>query len=111
VYRRIFGLYQRIGQPLPAALKNIREINFAAVKDYLPQVYPGNVTLFLASDLTADYDVLDGWRELVGGSIDTRTISGNHLNILKEPHVSALAESLRNALEEVQQESSLRRAA
>src|SRR2546421_1694124 len=31
------------------------EINFAAVKDYVPRTYAGNVTLFLASDLTSDY--------------------------------------------------------
>jgi thioesterase domain-containing protein len=102
VYRGIFGLYQRIGQPLPAALKNIEELNFAAVREYLPRVYPGSATLFLANDLTADYDVLEGWRELVAGGIDTRTISGDHLNILQEPHVSSLAENLRSALKEAQ---------
>jgi amino acid adenylation domain-containing protein len=102
LYRRAYKIYKKVGQPLPPALKNIEEINFAAVKDYLPQVYSGNAVLFLASDLTADYDLLDGWRELVAGSIESREISGNHINIIKEPHVRALADQLRGCLNDVQ---------
>ena len=79
-------------------LQNIEEINFTAVKDYEPQIYSGDVTLFLASDLTADYDSKDGWRELVRGNIETHEIPGNHLNIIKEPGVSVLAEKLRACL-------------
>lgn len=104
LYRRAYKIYKQIGQPLPPALKNIEEINFAAVKDYLPQVYSGNVVLFLASDLTADYDLLDGWRELVAGSIEAHEISGDHINIIKEPHVRALADQLRACLDNVQAE-------
>ncbi|MDX6577959.1 MAG: hypothetical protein QOE96_3912, partial [Blastocatellia bacterium] len=70
LYRRAYKLYQQIGRPLPVALRNIEQINFAAVKDYVPQTYAGNVTLFLAADLTADYDLHDGWRELVEGRIE-----------------------------------------
>ena len=94
---------RRVGRPLPALLQNIEELNFAAVKDYLPRVYSGNVTLFLATDLTADYDLHDGWRELVTGEIDTREIPGNHINIIKEPHVDALAKELRACLDKVQE--------
>jgi amino acid adenylation domain-containing protein len=105
LYRRVYQLYQQIGQPLPPALKNIEEINFAAVKDYLPQVYSGNATLFLAGDLTADYDLLDGWRELVAGNIHAHEISGNHINIIKEPHVRVLANQLRACLDNAQEQS------
>ena len=105
IYRRAYKLYQRFGQPLPPVLQNIEEINFAAVKDYEPQVYSGDVTLFLASDLTSDYDLHDGWRELVCGKIETHEISGNHINIIKEPHVGALAEKLRASIERTEKES------
>jgi thioesterase domain-containing protein len=98
IYRRAYKLYQRIGKPLPPVLRNIEELNFAAVKDYQPQVYSGDVLLFLASDLTADYDSKDGWRELVRGQIETHEIPGNHLNIIKEPGVRELAEKLRASL-------------
>ena len=103
VYRRAYKIYQRIGQPLPGVLKNIEEINFAAVKDYVPQVYPGRATLFLASDdLTAAYDVEVGWQGLAAGGLEKVRISGNHLDIVKEPHVRTLAEKLRACLDRAQ---------
>ncbi len=98
IYRRAYKIYQKIGRPLPTVLKNIEEINFTAVKDYKPQIYSGDVTLLLASDLTADYDSKDGWRELVRGNIETHEIPGNHLNIIKEPGVRVLAEKLHESL-------------
>ncbi len=103
LYRRIYKVYKRIGRPLPAVLQNIEEIAFAAVKDYEPQTYAGDVTLFLASDLTADYDLLDGWRELVTGKIEEHEISGDHINIIKEPHVHSLAEKLKACLDGAQE--------
>ena len=112
LYRRAYKLYQQIGRPLPPALKNIEQMNFAAVKDYVPQTYRGNVTLFLAADLTADYDLHDGWRELVEGRVELHEITGNHINIIKEPHVRLLAEKLRGCLERAQEDhSNLRQAA
>ncbi len=103
VYRRAYKLYQRFGRPLPQVLRNIEELNFAAVKDYLPQVYQGRATLFLASDdLTAAFDVEEGWQGLVAGGLEIVAISGNHLDIVKEPHVRVLAEKLRNALDAAQ---------
>ena len=107
LYRRAYKIYKRVGRPLPPVLKNIEEINFTAVKDYVPQTYAGNVTLFLASDLTADYDLHEGWRELVAGEIEVHEIPGNHINIIKEPHVGALAEKLRSCLDQAQQDHSM----
>src|SRR5258706_8125031 len=104
LYRRAYKIYQKMGRQLPPALKNIEEINFAAVKDYVPQTFAGDVTLFLATDLTADYDLHDGWRELVEGIIEVHEISGNHINIIKEPHVRELAERLRDCLTRAQDE-------
>ena len=101
LYRRAYKIYRRIGRPLPPVLQNLEELNFAAVKDYVPQIYSGDATLFLAGDLTADYDLHDGWRELIGGRIEVHEIPGNHLNIIKEPNVRALAEKLRTALDRV----------
>jgi amino acid adenylation domain-containing protein len=107
LYRRAYKLYQRIGMSLPSVLKNIEEINFTAVRDYVPQTYPGDVTLFLAPDLTGDYDLHDGWRGLVEGRIETHDITGDHINIVKEPHVRVLAEKLRGCLERSQEDRSI----
>ncbi|MDQ1640627.1 MAG: hypothetical protein QOF62_3966 [Pyrinomonadaceae bacterium] len=100
IYRRVFKLYQKLGRRLPAVLRNIEELNFAAVKDYVPQVYSGQATLFLASDdRTAAFDVEEGWQGLVAGGLEKIHVSGNHLDIVKEPHVRTLAEKLRVCLE------------
>lgn len=107
LYRRAYKIYQRIGGPLPQVLRNIEELNFAAVKDYVPQAYWGRATLFLANDLTADYDVEDGWRGLVD-DLEVHEISGNHLDIVKEPHVRVLAEKLNWCLERAQKRMSSR---
>jgi len=78
----------------------------------VPQTYSGDVTLFLASDLTSGYDLQDGWRELVDGTIESHEISGNHINIIKEPHVRTLAEKLKGCLERAQEsQATARRAA
>jgi amino acid adenylation domain-containing protein len=98
LYSGAYKILKKFGNPLPAVLQNIEEINFIAVKEYEPQIYSGDITLFLASDLTSDYDLRDGWRELVRGRIDAHEIPGNHLNIIKEPHVRELAEKLRLCL-------------
>lgn len=98
LFRRAYKIYQRIGRPLPAVLKNIEELNFAAVKDYVPQVYQGRAALFLANDLTSGYDVEDGWAQLVA-ELEVHEISGNHLDIVKEPHVQVLAEKLSGCIE------------
>ncbi|MDQ6653559.1 MAG: thioesterase domain-containing protein, partial [Acidobacteriota bacterium] len=100
VYRRAYKIYRRIGRPLPSALKNIEELTFAAVKDYVPRVYPGSAILFLAGDdLTAAYDVEEGWQELIAGGLEKVRVSGNHLDIVKEPHVRMVAEKLRACLD------------
>nr|MDQ2937389.1 hypothetical protein [Acidobacteriota bacterium] len=103
LYRRAYKICQRIGRPIPSVLKNIEELNFAAVKDYVPRVYPGRATLFLASDdLTAAYDVEEGWQGLIGGGLEKVRVSGNHLDIVKEPHVRMVAEKLRVCLDHAQ---------
>ena len=106
LYRRVYKIYQRIERPLPTALKNIEELNFAAVKDYVPQVYPGNAILFSASDLTNAYDVEDGWRKLVG-HLEVHQVPGNHLDIIKEPHVRVLADKLELCLAAVEPHSGM----
>jgi aspartate racemase len=98
VYRRAYKIYRSIGRPLPPVLKNIEELNFMAVREYLPETYSGRATLFSATDLTASFDVEDGWRRLVS-ELEVHSIPGNHLDMIKEPHVQVLAEKLRECLD------------
>ena len=68
--------------------------------NYAPRVFGGRVTLFWASkDLRGSFDLVEGWRILAGGGIDVHEVSGNHLNLIKEPWVTELAGKLQNCLE------------
>ena len=99
-WRRLFRAYERVGRPLPRALRDVKEFNSMAVRAYLPQVYDGKVTLFWASaDIRTSLDLVEGWRTLAGGGIEVHEIPGTHLDIVKEPHVGQLAAKLSACLE------------
>jgi thioesterase domain-containing protein/acyl carrier protein len=71
---------------------------------YVPAAYAGRMTLFRASELDelvfgTDYsDPYLGWGPFVAGGIDVRPVSGDHLSLIKEPHVGALALSWKACL-------------
>ena len=110
VWGGVFKLYREGGRPLPRLLRNIEQINFAAARNYVPKVYPGKVTLFLASaDLTAAYDLKEGWEALAGDGLEVHEIEGDHINIIKEPFVGQLAAELTSCLDKAQTTRSTRR--
>jgi aspartate racemase len=103
LWRRLHNVFQNLGRPLPRALQDIHELNSLAVRQYVPQVYNGQVTLFWAStDLRASVDFVEGWRALASGGIDVHEIPGTHLDIVKEPHVTELASKLSSCLDNSQ---------
>ena len=106
VYRYAYKLYQRVGRPLPLVLRNIEELTFMACREYVPQTYPGCATLFSATDLTASYDVEDGWRQLVA-ELEVHEVPGDHGDIIREPSVRLLAEKLRHCMDVAQPPRSL----
>ena len=106
VWRRVYSSFANLGRPLPRALQDIKELNSLAVREYVPQVYDGHVTLFWASsDLRASVDFVEGWRALAGGGIEVHEIPGSHLDIVKEPHVQELAKKLSGCLGRAQRSS------
>ncbi|MBW4548499.1 MAG: amino acid adenylation domain-containing protein [Symplocastrum torsivum CPER-KK1] len=98
--------YQSIRHPLPPPLLEFtyRKLNTQASQAYVPQVYPGRVTLFRASKhefedrINYSLDPEFGWGDLVTGGLEIHQVSGDHLSMLKEPHVQGLAEKLRDCL-------------
>jgi amino acid adenylation domain-containing protein len=82
---------------------NVLDANLEATRNYQPQVYPGKVTLFRCQvqpiSQALHHDL--GWSELVTGDIEIYPIPGDHLSILKEPHVQVLAKKLKSCLEQL----------
>jgi thioesterase domain-containing protein len=82
---------------LPEHLQRLAAINLAALKIYVPKLYQGKVTFFRATGRTLkSYDPHTyGWSALAAGGVDVIEVPGNHLTLLKEPHVRLLADRLQ----------------
>lgn len=71
------------------------QANSQATLNYLPQPYQGKVTLFKSSEPSiTDIDSTLGWSKLCS-VVEVNLVPGNHLTMLKKPHVQLLAEQLK----------------
>jgi thioesterase domain-containing protein len=82
--------------------------NRIASASYCMQSYAGSVTLFRAMLEYRGERSLDlGWNMIAKGGVDVVEVSGNHIEILKLPHVRMLARRFRRCLREAQQKEPL----
>jgi len=100
--QRLYGqVALKAGLAVPKSVEYyaMQEVNDQAVVNYEPQLYPGQLTVFKASnpaDLETTGVALDnGWTDLAGGGLEIFEIPGTHLGILQEPDVAVLAEKLK----------------
>nr|MBW4690048.1 AMP-binding protein [Komarekiella atlantica HA4396-MV6] len=93
--------------PFPRIHRNlyIREVNIRALKEYIPSVYPGQVTFMEIDEQMEKTESLSsklvpqlGWSNLVA-ELDIHYIPGNHDSILKEPNVQILSAKLKACLD------------
>lgn len=94
------------GRPLATARERVRDGGGRIAGSYVPQPWDGQVHVFRGVSgrdwmafmrLTQDY----GWGKLARGGVAVHEIPGAPSEILLETHVDALAERLRQDLEEV----------
>jgi thioesterase domain-containing protein len=81
----------------------IYKANNKAALNYVPQIYPNSITLLRTSNQSniAHQDPTLGWSNLVAGKVEVHWVPGNHLTMLKNPHVQVLSEQLRACIENV----------
>jgi thioesterase domain-containing protein len=86
---------------LPEHFRHLMAVHYQALRDYVPKVYPGRVTLFRAQTrpLFRSHGRDLGWRGLAAGGLEIIDVPGNHETILKEPRVQFLAQALGNQLQ------------
>ncbi|MBW4576031.1 MAG: amino acid adenylation domain-containing protein [Aphanothece sp. CMT-3BRIN-NPC111] len=72
-----------------------------ATLSYVPQVYKNRITLFTTSEQSgkAHQHPSWGWSELAGGGLEVHRVPGNHLSMLKHPHIQVLSEQLKACLQ------------
>ncbi|MEW6731714.1 MAG: amino acid adenylation domain-containing protein, partial [Acidobacteriota bacterium] len=90
-----------------------------AIGDYLPQVYPNQITLFRASEVDHNEEMIElynfrekfsqtiddptrGWSGLSLKPIEIQVIPGRHETLILEPNVKVLAERLKECLEKIE---------
>jgi thioesterase domain-containing protein len=100
IFYRTYLRYIR-RSPLDLRFLDVAGANHQAGESYLPQVYPGRLTLLRASKQAVgfDDDPQLGWGELVAGGVEIHEIPGSHSQILEEPKVRLVAEKLKLCLD------------
>ena len=94
---------------LKPELLAIVDCNLQARKDYQPQVYSGQATLFWSNYQSQYIDLHPqlGWDELILGGIETCHLPGDHSSLMKEPHVQVLAQKLQCCIDRAANNSEL----
>jgi aspartate racemase len=101
-YRRAANnVYSLIGQPAPRDFHQIQNEMWRSGKNYVPQLYPGRITLFRADQARGIYpDPMLGWEGLTAHGIEIHEVPGSdHESIVVEPYVRGLAKELKRCLD------------
>jgi aspartate racemase len=97
--RLIYTALHARRRPIPRILQRAIDINWFAAVNYVPQSYPGSITLFPACGSTNDPGATnDFWARLADGGMELHYIPGGHENILEEPNVSTLGKTVTGCL-------------
>jgi amino acid adenylation domain-containing protein len=93
---------------LPAGVtKKLEAAHQRALWNYVPTPFDGRLDLFRAINQKEIWykDPVLGWAGLALGGIQVHDIPGDHISIVAEPNVRALAEKLRQCLSRARQEA------
>ncbi|MFY0562651.1 amino acid adenylation domain-containing protein [Archangium lansingense] len=87
-------------EPLQHVLEELRR-NLGALRRYRPGPYLGRMLLLEASEREASLEpaLSDTWKAVVLGGVEHHQVAGDHYQLVREPHVDAVAEHFRRALE------------
>ncbi len=91
-------------EPVLAEATHLGDKLLHAANRYRPPAYSGDVLLLRAEDAERDWDGASGWRGVVRGALEVVDVMGDHVGMLKPPHVERLGRVLNAALERVQRD-------
>jgi thioesterase domain-containing protein/non-ribosomal peptide synthetase component F len=105
-------LSRAAGLQMPKAIRDNVRLFDAVGKAYTPRDFEGKLTLFRASERTAEYrhDFALGWDEVANGGVEVISIDGDHLTIMEQPSVNCLAAHLTHLIERQNESSDAARA-
>ncbi|HLF05225.1 MAG TPA: alpha/beta fold hydrolase [Dehalococcoidia bacterium] len=89
----------QVARGLAVPYSRVRSANAKALEKYVPKPYPGRLTYFWAVDRAENsLHPRDGWRQVAEGGLDIHRVPGDHLTMMREPHVQILARQLKECL-------------
>jgi amino acid adenylation domain-containing protein len=100
-YCKLAIIYHRMMQrSMPEYLENFNYVleNIRISRTYIPQAYPGQLTLFKASGRD-DVDIEAGWVTLAG-NLEVHEVPGDHTGMFCEPDVRVLSEKLQTCIDQ-----------
>jgi thioesterase domain-containing protein len=111
IKKRIKKLRTRLSRSavnsVPGEDQQEMDVALQPLREYVPRIYPGHVTLFRASKRPECDDDRDlGWGKLAEG-VEIHEIPGYHGSIVMEPRVRILAEELQACLAQAQASASV----
>jgi amino acid adenylation domain-containing protein len=88
-------------QPAMTSMFRLFMIHLRETLAYTPRAYPGRVTYFRCTKLGGRNarDPSMGWRTLAAGGVDVHEVPGEHLTLLRQPHVQVLGAKLAGCLD------------
>jgi thioesterase domain-containing protein/acyl carrier protein len=103
-----------LGLDCPQHVRQMARIHFAALQEYEPGIFRGNITLFTAAIRwdqpdTPTIDPTLGWSQWLEGILDIHELPTTHTLILTRPHVDRLARTIETHLDRVAATPILRR--
>lgn len=81
-------------------LIRVYDADSRATVKYRPQVYPGRIVYIQSEEATQD--TIQAWRKIASHGLDLFDAPGDHVGMMKEPHVRVVADRLRACLADIQ---------
>jgi thioesterase domain-containing protein len=93
-----------IGLSKVRQLLHVFKANVRALNEYLPQHYPGRITLFKAGEQFGNDspNPTSGWNRIAADGLDLQIVDGNHYSMLSEPHLTILSGKIRAYLNQAE---------
>jgi amino acid adenylation domain-containing protein len=102
------GSMRARGKPPEGMRNNLEAAHEQALRNYVPAPYGGELDLFTAADRPETWcrDPHLGWGGLAAGGVRVHDVPGDHITLLAEPNVRALAGALGARLREARRAGS-----
>jgi len=101
--RTIYTCLDSAGLGIPAFLRSAADLGWFAAVRYVPQPFPGKITLFHTVGSPAQARPNVGmWSGLTGRDVELHEIAGRHEDIFEDPQVKSLAVAVTTCLAKVQ---------